>query len=126
MTKAPMIPGTHPHSVKSNTIKKDPQPFPMTERGGKNMANKTLQKLMFQHFDRYSMGRPSMAFVTRSLHQFRRNVPCSALPDPSPGPNGQIKGMRRWGIVPQKCNFALYFFYRLCNYRNKKSFEGKN
>ena len=46
MTKAPITPGTQPHRVKSNTIKKEPQPFPITERGGKKIANSTLQKLM--------------------------------------------------------------------------------
>tara|TARA_Y100001933_G_scaffold265002_1_gene334204 strand:+ start:3095 stop:3262 length:168 start_codon:yes stop_codon:yes gene_type:complete len=46
MTKAPITPGTHPQKVKSNTIRKDPQPFPITESGGKNIASNTLQKLM--------------------------------------------------------------------------------
>ena len=41
-----MTPGTHPQKVKSKTIKKEPQPLPMTERGGKIMANKTLKKLI--------------------------------------------------------------------------------
>ncbi len=41
-----MTPGTHPQKVKSNTIKKEPQPFPITERGGNNMANKTRIKLI--------------------------------------------------------------------------------
>jgi hypothetical protein len=48
MTSAPITPGTHPQNVKSNTITKDPQPFPITDSGGKNMASKTLQKLMVQ------------------------------------------------------------------------------
>tara|TARA_A100001015_G_C14694949_1_gene595931 strand:- start:63 stop:233 length:171 start_codon:yes stop_codon:yes gene_type:complete len=47
MTKAPITPGTQPHRVKSNTIRKDPQPFPMTDKGGKKIANKTLQILIF-------------------------------------------------------------------------------
>jgi len=51
MTNAPITPGTHPQSVKSNTIRKDPQPFPITERGGKNTASKTRQKLMIFDFD---------------------------------------------------------------------------
>lgn len=46
MTSAPITPGTHPQNVKSNTIRKEPQPFPMTAKGGKRIANKTLQKLM--------------------------------------------------------------------------------
>ncbi len=41
-----MTPGTHPQKVKSSTIKKDPQPLPITDKGGKIMANKTLQKLI--------------------------------------------------------------------------------
>lgn len=39
--------GTQPQKVKSSTIKKEPQPFPMTDKGGKTMANKTLKKLIF-------------------------------------------------------------------------------
>ncbi len=46
MTSAPITPGTHPQRVKSNTITKEPQPFPMTDKGGKKMANKTLQILI--------------------------------------------------------------------------------
>ncbi len=46
MTSAPITPGTHPQSVKSNTITKEPQPFPITDKGGNRMANKTLQKLI--------------------------------------------------------------------------------
>jgi len=46
MTSAAMTPGTHPQKVKSSTIKKDPQPFPMTERGGKIMASNTRKKLI--------------------------------------------------------------------------------
>ena len=52
MTKAPMTPGTQPQRVKSNTIRKDPQPFPITERGGNKMASNTLQKLMCNIFVR--------------------------------------------------------------------------
>ncbi len=46
MTKAPITPGTQPHNVKSKTITNEPQPFPITDKGGNNMANKTLQKLI--------------------------------------------------------------------------------
>ena len=46
MTSAPITPGTHPQSVKSNTITKEPQPFPITDKGGKRIASKTLQKLI--------------------------------------------------------------------------------
>lgn len=48
MTKAAMTPGTQPQNVKSSTIKKDPQPFPMTASGGKNMANNTRIKLILK------------------------------------------------------------------------------
>ena len=46
MIRAAITPGTHPHKVKSSTIKKDPQPFPITERGGKMMASNTRRKLI--------------------------------------------------------------------------------
>lgn len=41
-----MTPGTQPQRVKSNTIIKEPQPFPITDKGGKKTANKTLQILI--------------------------------------------------------------------------------
>jgi len=47
ITKAAITPGTQPQKVKSSTIKKEPQPLPITERGGKIIANKTLKKLIF-------------------------------------------------------------------------------
>ena len=46
MTSAAITPGTQPQKVKSRTIKNEPQPFPITDKGGKIMANKTLQKLI--------------------------------------------------------------------------------
>tara|TARA_R110002049_G_scaffold286063_2_gene467685 strand:- start:46133 stop:46282 length:150 start_codon:yes stop_codon:yes gene_type:complete len=46
-----MTPGTHPQSVKRNTIIKEPQPFPMTDKGGKIMANKTRKQPIFDFFD---------------------------------------------------------------------------
>jgi len=48
ITKAAITPGTHPQKVKSRTIRKDPQPLPMTDKGGKIMASNTLQKLIVQ------------------------------------------------------------------------------
>jgi hypothetical protein len=48
ITKAAITPGTHPQKVKSSTIRKDPQPLPMTDKGGKIMASNTLQKLIVQ------------------------------------------------------------------------------
>lgn len=46
MTNAAITPGTHPQKVSNNTMRKEPQPFPMTESGGKIMASKTLKKLI--------------------------------------------------------------------------------
>ncbi len=46
MTNAAITPGTQPQKVKSNTIRKEPQPLPMTDKGGNNMANKTRIKLI--------------------------------------------------------------------------------
>jgi len=46
MTKAAMTPGTQPHKVSKKTIKKEPQPLPITERGGNKMASNTLIKLI--------------------------------------------------------------------------------
>lgn len=42
-----MTPGTQPHSHNKKTIAIDPHPFPITESGGKNMASKTLQILIY-------------------------------------------------------------------------------
>ena len=41
-----MTPGTQPQKVKSRTIRKEPQPFPITESGGKIMAKRTRIKLI--------------------------------------------------------------------------------
>ena len=45
MTKAAIIPGTHPHNVKIKTIKIDPHPLSKTEKGGNKIDKITLQKL---------------------------------------------------------------------------------
>jgi len=50
MTKAAMTPGTHPQNVKSNTIRKEPQPLPITDKGGKTMAKRTRMKLIVVGF----------------------------------------------------------------------------
>ena len=50
MTNAAITPGTHPQNVKSKTIRNDPQPFPMTDKGGNKMANKTRIKLIVVGF----------------------------------------------------------------------------
>jgi hypothetical protein len=41
-----MTPGTHPQSVNRRTIKKEPQPLPITDKGGKIMASNTRKKLI--------------------------------------------------------------------------------
>lgn len=41
ITKAAITPGTHPQRVKIKTIRTDPQPRSITDRGGKKIANKT-------------------------------------------------------------------------------------
>jgi hypothetical protein len=48
ITRAAITPGTHPQKVKRSTIRKDPQPLPITDKGGKIIASKTLQKLIVQ------------------------------------------------------------------------------
>jgi methyl coenzyme M reductase subunit D len=44
--KAAITPGTQPQSHNKKTIKIDPQPFPMTAKGGQIIARSTLQKLI--------------------------------------------------------------------------------
>ena len=46
MIRAAITPGTQPQIQSKNTIKIEPQPFPITDKGGQMMASKTLQKLM--------------------------------------------------------------------------------
>jgi len=46
ITNAAITPGTQPQKVSNNTIKKEPHPFPITESGGKTMANNTRKKLI--------------------------------------------------------------------------------
>lgn len=46
MTKAAITPGTHPHRVNKKTIRIEPHPLPITDKGGNRMASKTLQKLI--------------------------------------------------------------------------------
>jgi hypothetical protein len=46
MIKAAITPGTHPNTVRINTINIDPHPLSMTESGGKMMAKITLQMLI--------------------------------------------------------------------------------
>ncbi len=42
-----MTPGTQPHSHNKNTIITDPQPFPITAKGGHIIERITLQMLIF-------------------------------------------------------------------------------
>ncbi|EDP97623.1 hypothetical protein KAOT1_20712 [Kordia algicida OT-1] len=46
ITKAAMVPGTHPQSHKIKTIKIDPQPLSSTAKGGNIIANNTLHILI--------------------------------------------------------------------------------
>jgi hypothetical protein len=46
MIRAAITPGTQPQSVRIKTMIKDPQPLPITDKGGKIMASKTRKKLM--------------------------------------------------------------------------------
>jgi hypothetical protein len=46
MTKAAIVPGTHPQSVKIKTIRIDPQPLSKTAKGGKRIDNTTRKILM--------------------------------------------------------------------------------
>ncbi len=46
MISAAITPGTHPQSVSKKTIMIDPHPLPITAKGGKNIANKTRNKLI--------------------------------------------------------------------------------
>lgn len=41
-----MTPGTHPQRVSKKTIIIEPQPLPMTAKGGNSMASNTLKKLI--------------------------------------------------------------------------------
>lgn len=42
-----MTPGTHPHKVSKKTINTEPHPLSTTAKGGKKIASKTLQILIF-------------------------------------------------------------------------------
>lgn len=44
--KAAITPGTHPKIHNKKTINMEPQPFPITDKGGKIIARITLQKLI--------------------------------------------------------------------------------
>lgn len=46
MTKAAIVPGIQPQSVKIKTIKREPQPLSSNAKGGKMIANKTRKRLM--------------------------------------------------------------------------------
>lgn len=47
ITNAAITPGTQPQIVNNNTIKTEPQPLSKTANGGKKIANKTLQILIY-------------------------------------------------------------------------------
>jgi hypothetical protein len=44
--RAAITPGTQPQRVSRNTIKKEPHPLPITDRGGKRIARSTRRKLI--------------------------------------------------------------------------------
>jgi len=46
ITRAAITPGTHPQRVSKNTMIKEPQPFPITDKGGNKMASSTLMILI--------------------------------------------------------------------------------
>jgi hypothetical protein len=50
--KAAITPGTHPAKVNRKTIRIEPQPLPITARGGQKIANITRQKLIISFFQR--------------------------------------------------------------------------
>ena len=50
MISAAITPGIHPHKVKINVIKKDPQPLSTTANEGKMMARRTLKRLMIKFY----------------------------------------------------------------------------
>lgn len=50
MIKAAITPGTHPAKVNKNTMRIEPQPLPITEKGGQKIARITRQKLIFIFF----------------------------------------------------------------------------
>jgi len=66
MTKAAITPGTQPQIHSKKTIKIEPQPLPITDKGGKMMARSTLQKLILLIFLMIdvTIGRKAIVFVT--------------------------------------------------------------
>jgi hypothetical protein len=46
MIRAAITPGTQPHKVSKKTMIKDPQPLPITDKGGKRIASNTRIKLI--------------------------------------------------------------------------------
>jgi len=46
ITKAPITPGTHPANVSKSTINIDQHPLSKKAKGGRKIANNTLQKLI--------------------------------------------------------------------------------
>jgi hypothetical protein len=53
--RAAITPGTHPQSVKIQTIIKEPQPLSTTAKGGNNNESKTRQKLIPQKYGIFSI-----------------------------------------------------------------------
>lgn len=61
-----MTPGTQPQRVNKKTITTEPQPFPKTDKGGKNIANKTRNKLIVIWLINVLMRRASSKNVTKN------------------------------------------------------------
>lgn len=47
ITNAPITPGIQPQKVNIKIIKKEPHPLSIMDNGGKSIANKTLNKLIY-------------------------------------------------------------------------------
>jgi len=45
-----MTPGIHPQKVSNSTIRKEPQPLPITDKGGNMIASNTRRKLIDLEF----------------------------------------------------------------------------
>ncbi len=55
ITNAAITPGTQPQMVNNKTIKTDPQPLSNIAKGGKKIANKTLQILIISSLNKLNV-----------------------------------------------------------------------
>lgn len=51
MIRAAITPGIHPHKVNKKTMINEPQPLPITDKGGNMIASNTRKKLIDLEFD---------------------------------------------------------------------------